>query len=324
MLRTAGFPNPSAITFGAAYSQNKQLLIYLPFNVFIDRNKYYLFGEAGYYLYSYKFYGLGTHEVPEELYDVDYPRVKLNALVRVAPRLYLGVKYDFEYYNIVGTDSGGVLETGMIPGAKGSTTSGGGPELVYDSRDSVFYPRKGIFGVASFSAYGKGTGADHSFNKWQLDVAAYHRLFADVILALNSYTSIVTGDAPFQQQSILGGNKRGRGYYEGRYIDNNLSILQAELRFPVYRRFGLAVFGHGAALGNEQRFLRTDDIKWGYGAGIRFNANRKEHYNARLDFAFGPGTSGIYLTIGEAFLEAIAVASAGSSCTSPTMRTQNF
>ena len=92
---------PSQLTFGVAYTQNRQLLLYLPFQLFYDHNTYYAYGEAGYYRYNYYFFGLGENEVPRELYGVNFPRVRVNAFRRVVPtlsrgKLYAGLRYQYE------------------------------------------------------------------------------------------------------------------------------------------------------------------------------------------------------------------------------------
>lgn len=292
---------PSNVLIGAAYTQNKQVLLYTQFQLFYDNNKYYLFGEAGYYKYSYYFYGTGTNEVPKELYQVNYPRIKINAARQIAPHIYAGIGYQYEQYKIADTDSAGALASGTISGSKGSITSGAGLLLLYDSRDTVLFPGKGWFGNLSFINNGQVWGGSNNFNRWILDITNYQKISKNCILAINSYNSFVTGNAPFQQLSQVGGNKIMRGYYQGRYADNNLVLLQTEARFPVYKRFGGALFTNGGFLGNRDTFLRLNDFKYSYGAGIRFTMNRKDHLNLRLDYAMGPNTSGFYFTFGEAF-----------------------
>lgn len=292
---------PSNITIGGAYTLNKQTLLYSNFTVFYDEAKWYAFGEAGYYKYSYNFYGVGENEVQEELYGVDYPRIKLNLTHRILPHIYAGLAYQFEDYIIKDTLSGGSFARAEFTGARGSRTSGGGLQLIFDSRDSVLFPGKGFFATATFLNNGISWGGDHNFNKYILDIAYYTRVAPNLIVAVNSFNSFTTGDAPFQQQSLLGGNMKLRGYYQGRYLDKNLMVLQAEARFPIYKRLGAAVFGGAGLLGNEQEFLRAKDVKYAGGFGLRFNVIRTDHLNLRLDYALGPGTSGIYFTIREAF-----------------------
>ncbi|MEO6833061.1 MAG: BamA/TamA family outer membrane protein [Chitinophagaceae bacterium] len=292
---------PSSATLGAAYTQNKQILTYVNFSIFYDNAKWYAFGEAGYYKYSYKFFGIGVNEMPEVLYSVNYPRIKLNLDRKLFPKLYVGFTSQFEDYAIKDTAKSGPLANDEIPGNRGSRSVGLGPQLIFDSRDSVLFPSKGWYAIASWITNGAVLGGDHSFNRYVLDVAHYIPLHPKIILALNSFNSFVTGDAPFEQQSLMGGNKQMRGYYEGRYIDKNMAVLQAEMRFPIWWRFGGVVFGDVAALGNEPKFLRLNDSKYSFGAGLRFNIVRKDHLNLRLDYALVQGSSGIYFTVGEAF-----------------------
>lgn len=290
---------PSTILAGIAGTQNKQLLLYTQYQLFL--NKYYVFGEAGYYKYNYFFFGTGGNEVAEELYAVNYPRIKINATYKFQSNFYAGIGYQYEKYNIKTTAINGELSKGTIPGSKGSVVSGLGLQTVYDTRDTVLFPSKGWFANASLMINGKCLGGNYNFNRFVLDISTYQKLSLKVLLAVNSYSSFITGNAPFQQLSQVGGNKLLRGYYQGRYMDKNLTALQAELRFPVYKRLGAAFFGSSSVLGGDNSFLNFNQLRYSYGGGIRFVMNRKEHLNLRLDYALGKNTSGFYLTFGEAF-----------------------
>lgn len=292
---------PSTLLAGAAYSQNNQALFYVQGQVFYDSARWYGFGEAGYYRYNYFFFGIGEDEVPQTLYAVNYPRVRLALTHRLAPKLYAGLRYSFEDYNIRDTATTGPFAVGDIAGGAGSRVSGAGAIFLYDSRDSVLFPMRGVFAEASYTEHGSALGSSSRFGRAVLDVAGYKALGGSSVLAINSYNSFVVGDAPFQQLSLLGGGRRLRGYYEGRYIDRNMAVLQAELRVKIYRRFGAAVFGGAGVLGGAKDFLRIADPKVAYGAGLRYTVNRRDHLNIRVDYGLGPGTSGFYLTIGEAF-----------------------
>lgn len=292
---------PSNIFAGGAYTLNKQLLLYAQYKVFYDSNKYYFFGEAGYYKYNFYYFGIGERRVPEELYAVDFPRIIINANRKVLPNLYAGVRYNFENYQVYDQEPGGELILAKIPGSYGSTVSGVGLGGVYDSRDSVFYPRKGMYSEFSFTNYGSYLGSSYDYNKLLIDVAGYHEVYKNVIFALNSYNSFVLGTAPFQQLSSIGGTKKMRGYYEGTYRDKNLMMVQAETRFPIFWRLGGVVFGDVGVIGNEKDFIRFDKPKYTFGGGLRFVITPKDHLNIRIDYGIGPGTSGAYITIGEAF-----------------------
>lgn len=302
---------PSQLTLGVAYTQNGQLLLYLPFQLFYARNTYYAYGEVGYYRYSYYFYGLGEHGVSRELYGVNFPRIRLNAFRRIVPmlprgKLYAGLRYQIEDYVVTQVQPNGLLASGTVPGGRGSRLTGGGLGVFYDSRDNVFFPAKGVVADLSFlyrnrSVEAGPAGPTTRFDRYVADVSSYHRLHPRAILALNYFASFTAGTAPFNALSLLGGTRRLRGYYEGRYRDQNAALLQSELRLAVYKRLGAVAFGSVGALGDEHTLLRLNALKGAYGAGLRFTLNRRDHLNLRLDYGLGRQSSGFYLTVGEAF-----------------------
>lgn len=92
-----------------------------------------------------------------------------------------------------------------------------------------------------------------------------------------------------------------RGYYKGRYRDRSLLALQAEFRFPVWKRFSAVVFGGFGQVANGLGRLQFDGFKYSVGLGLRFLVVPKEGTNLRVDQAFGRGSSGFYFNANEAF-----------------------
>jgi Omp85 superfamily domain len=292
---------PSSINGGFAYTQNKQILFFTQFNIF-NKNKTYYYGELGYFKFSYFYYGIGTKESPEELYKVDYPRVKFNVVKRINKFTMLGGGIHYEDFVITEKSTTGQLKNTSIPGNNGSLLTGIGAAAIIDSRDSVFFPNKGVF--ANFSAHNYGThfGGNVNFTRMIADFAFYKKISKKIILASQLYNSIMVGNVPFQAQSQVGGVKLLRGYYQGRYTDKNMLLLQTETRIPIYKRIGLALFASTAAMGSEDNtFYRINDLKSAYGAGLRFTFNKNDHLNIRLDYAKGNEKGFFYFTIGEAF-----------------------
>ena len=153
----------------------------------------------------------------------------------------------------------------------------------------------------SYLVHSQVLGGNVRFGRYTADVSGYRLLSKHAILAANYFVSFTTGDAPFNALSLLGGTKRMRGYYEGRYRDQNVALIQGEARFDLYKRLGGVVFAAAGVLGNAESLLRLNDPKVAYGAGLRFTINRRDHLNIRLDYGLGKQSSGFYLTIGEAF-----------------------
>ena len=185
---------PSQISFGATYTQKKQILFFVPFNVFYDNNRYYFNGDNGWFKYNFNYYGIGEDRVPEEKFDVTFPRIRLLAARLVAPRTYLGLRYQYESYKVTGTVEDGELATGRIAGSDFSRTSSLGPSILRDSRDQVFYPRKGMFGELYVLPTSRIFGADRNFTRIYLDVANYFSLHERVVLATNYTASAIFGD----------------------------------------------------------------------------------------------------------------------------------
>lgn len=293
---------PSNILFGGAYTLEKQLLLYLPFEFNWKENKYIVKGEVGYFKYFFNYYGIGPEDDPEfEVYTVNFPRFQINAVNRFRGYNYLGVRYLFDDYNIQSLDPNGELQNSQVPGYQGSLVSTIGLVYAYDSRDYNFAATKGWF-VSLFLDYnGPYSGSDFNYRRIILDAIKYISFKGERVLALNLYGGAVRGDIPFQELMLYGGTKKARGYYQGRLRDQNLLMFQGEYRFKIWRRFGGVIFG---TLGNvgptigEVNLLRP---KYNVGGGLRFMINPADRLNVRLDYAIGKETSGFYVTFGEAF-----------------------
>lgn len=291
---------PSQITFGTTFTQNKQILIFFPFKIFTNNDKYYFFSENGWYRFNYLYSGIGENRVPDEKYDTDYYRLRLLAAKQIRKSTYLGLRLNFESYKVTGTLPGGELETGIINGSDQSRTIGLGLSVLKDTRDNVFYPTKGIFGEFLVVPSSKFFGANRDFTKISLDLAHYNSISPKTVFAKQLFSQFNIGDVPFNQLAYLGGQQRMRGIYEGYFRDKNTLILQTELRQEIWKMLGVVAFGSTAFLGNQNDLLRFQYPKYTYGLGLRIAT--KNHLNLRLDYALSPYAPGsFYATVGEAF-----------------------
>ena len=294
---------PSQIQGGLAYTLNKQVLSYLSYQIFIKDQLYRLYGEMGYYRYSYFFYGNGNSNTLDdgELYKVNYPRLRINALYKLKPNWYAGFRYWLDDYRIAELAVGGLLKNNKITGSDGGLLSGLGVVMNYDTRDNIFSPSKGFFMETVLFANSKVLGSDFNFNKIYLDASVFFSNKWQQVLAVNFYAELTAGTVPFNQLALMGGGKKMRGYYEGRFRDNHLLLLQAEYRLPLFWRLGLVVFGGYGAVAHRFTDFNKNNFRYTYGAGLRISINQTEKINIRIDAGFGKNTSGYYLTIGEAF-----------------------
>jgi outer membrane protein assembly factor BamA len=294
--------SPSQIQAGGVYTTRQQLFSFINFRLYISDSKFLLQGETGYYRYSYFFFGIGNRQPHDyrELYRINFGRLRMNAMYRINRHAYLGLKYWFEQYRVVDAEPGRQLASGAITGSSRGVVSGIGPSMLYDTRDSILYPRKGLFIEAGLQFYGGATGSSFRYRRYTFDASAYFTIEKAGVIASNIVFEATTGDVPFNQLGMLGGASKMRGYYEGRYRDKLAASTGMEWRLAIHKRIGAVTFFNFGAVGARPREL-INHLRCTYGAGIRYTLNTTEHLNVRFDIAFGKRTQAIYFTIGEAF-----------------------
>ncbi len=293
-------PQRNNITFGVTYTQNKQFLAWLPYQIYFGNGKWQTYGEFGWFNYIFPFFGVGN-TIPNEYsekYTAKYPKFKTTVLKNIKGAQFLGLRYGFDQYKITKTDSSGLIQQGIYTGFQGGTSSGLGLVYLIDSRDNRFYPSKGWLVETSLYAEDQWTGSDFRFQRVQADGSRFHALGNKDVIAVQGSVILSWGNPPFFNLATLGGTKRLRGYFDGKYRDNNAALLQAEWRRVWFWRIGTVVFG---GIGNV--WGRGDEstiLRYNYGLGLRFQFDKKQKLNIRADYGFGKGNQGFYLTVGEA------------------------
>ncbi len=295
---------PSQITLGLAYTQEKQVLIYLPFQFFFKEETWQAYGELGYYKYVYQYFGTGndTRKADKESYDVVYPRIRLNLLKALAPNHYFGLRYWWDNYNITRRKTGGLLDQPTVQGNTGGTISGAGLVYNFDNRNHLFSPSAGFWAEAEMFFNRRELGSDFDFTRFSLDATGYFPFGKSGVLALNAWVVSMGGKVPFQQLAFIGGPRKMRGYFEGRFRDKNLWTIQLEYRMKLYKRLGGVVFGAAGAVGPELHTLPGQRPHATFGTGLRFMLSTRDKINLRLDVAANDsGGFFPYLTVKEAF-----------------------
>lgn len=294
---------PSQIQAGGAYTLEDQILAYLAYQMWWDDEKYTLFGELGWYRYNYYYFGIGNN-IPmdyKELYGVNYPRLRATFMREMYPNIYTGIRITADNFDITELASGGELENQNITGTNGGFNIGAGIAVTYDTRDNYFESHKGWYAELNIDRLGPYLGSDFEYTRLMVDLRKFFVLSKNDFFGMNFYSEAIYGNAPFITLALLGGNKRLRGFYEGRYRDNNSAILQAEYRRDIIGRLGAVVFGGVGAVSDGYENMALSSIRSTYGAGLRMAINKEDRINIRFDVGVGNGEPAYYLTIGEAF-----------------------
>jgi outer membrane protein assembly factor BamA len=136
--------------------------------------------------------------------------------------------------------------TTIYPNVKGV---GGGSEfynelrVTYDSRNSIEIPREGSLFVLYGGNADRSFFSSMSYNRFGVDLHHYWTLSKRITLAGHGYIQYMPSgnEAPFWSRARLGGEESLlydqqtlRGYGVGRFIDNNLSVANFELRTRIF------------------------------------------------------------------------------------------
>lgn len=291
----------SSLQFAAIYTFKNQLLINNPFQYFDKKDKYWLSGEASYYIFPFNYYGRGTAINLDEFetYEARYLRFRLQALRQIKKKRYFGPRLWVDHYFAIDTDPSGALQSGEILGSEPGTVSGAGAAGIIDERNNIFSPSKGYYIEFSALRYSSAFASDFNFTNFTIDLRKYYEGANRDELGMQFFHNSTIGNVPFNYLARLGGSRTNRGYYEGAYNDTNYTSMQAEYRHYFFNRIiGAAFVGAGTVY---PRIGDIDEVLPSVGFGFRYELKKKEKIRIRLDFAFGKDTFGFYLDFNEAF-----------------------
>jgi hypothetical protein len=301
--RISNETRPSSLWLLAVYTQKKQFQVQLTPEIYLRKNSFVLNMALRYERFPQKFYGVGN-DVPaseEESYTPKTAGFRVALKKRFLGHFYAGLQYELENTVILATAPGGLLESGDIAGSRGGWISGLGVNISWDSRDNVFFPRRGRFFSLAADVYARVLGSDFNYTSIIVDLRTYVPVAAAQVLAFQAYFKTRGGNPPFYQLALLGGDSIMRGYYRGRYRDKTLVAVQAEYRVPVWWRFGAAAFAGLGEVGAGLEDFRLGNLRYSLGFGVRFKLDTREGTNVRVDFAWGEHSHGLYMTVQEAF-----------------------
>lgn len=285
------------------YTLNKQLIAETGWNLFTRGNKTAVDGLVGFRKFPENYWGIGAATPKSDVERVDMTRLEVEArgLRMLRNNLYLGLRLKLQNVFRVVADSGGLIETLRPPGHDGGLSLGIGPAFSWDTRDNPLNAKTGGYLAVSSLGFGRFVGSDFAFTRTEVDARKYIRTWPRHVLALQGYALLQTGAPPLRLLGLMGSDREMRGYYQGRYREQNYAAFQAEYRMPIWWRFGLAAWVGAGEVWNWNQPYRMDVFKYTAGGGLRFLMDKKDNVNLRLDFGVGNGTTGFYVAFGEAF-----------------------
>ncbi len=262
------------------------------------------------------YWGIGYAVNDADSNKIGYRYTKFDVMarfsVKIAPKTYLGPVVNYRYGratdfaadklylfdNHPRFDENGVEQQGRVNLRPHTLTMG--LSFTYDSRDFMLNAYKGWFFQLDQLYTPKMKGNTEGFHTTELTLSKYGRVWKGGVLAGELHADLNYGGRPtWNMLAEVGSGNRMRGYFEGRYRDNNLLEMQLELRQHIRKRHGV-VFWVGAA----EVFPRWKEIGWkqilpNYGLGYRFEF--RQRVNIRFDFGFTKKAPGFMFNLNEAF-----------------------
>ncbi len=232
-------------------------------------------------------------------------QLKVNFLFRITSDLYIGPMVSYNYIKGRKFKKKNLQDTRTIEDiinheSRQIGTTGAGISIVYDSRDVVTNAHKGIFLKMEQAFYPPFFGNKYDFTMTDIIFDYYVCTWKSGILAFDLHGQFNYGNVPWTMKSRLGGQFRMRGYYEGRYRDNNIIEAQLELRQHLWKRNGIAIWVAAGNVFNKIKDFDFSETLPNFGIGYRWEF--KQRINLRIDVGFDKDFKpGFMVNINEAF-----------------------
>jgi outer membrane protein assembly factor BamA len=254
---------------------------------------------------KYYFYGLGPESDKDDVTTFSYEKKELMLTFGhgFSPRFYLEGGYvikSMRYFSV---------EEGM-PFTDTLNTVGKvfSPFVFlvfrYDTSDSQIHPTRGERIIFQNDLAGKFMGnSNASYHRLMLDIRKYFTLIGEKdVVAVRGLIQKISGDnIPLFELPFLGGGATFnvmRGYKLNRFADKGKILLNAEYRFPLWRRLGGNLFIEAGSVWPD-----WDEIDFGkfctdLGWGLRYYL---DDFCVRFDMGFSKEGMGIYFNFGHIF-----------------------
>lgn len=291
---------PSNVSFYGDVSSVGFYMLGVRGNHIAPKGRYRIDYHLYFYSFPADFWGIGYEMGDNDANKSDMKRWQAQAevsfLFRVADNFYIGPMASYDY--VIGKH---IERPELLQGMDQHTWNvGAGVSLVYDNRDNLTNPHRGIYLNINQMFRPGFMGNDYAFSTTAFRFDAYQRLGKGTVLAEDIGANLNFGNPSWGMMAELGGTHSMRGYYEGRYRDKHSLEATVELRQHVWKRNGIVVWVGAGTIFPKFSALRSKQILPNAGVGYRWEF--KKNVNVRLDYGFGKsGQSGFLFNINEAF-----------------------
>jgi outer membrane protein insertion porin family len=197
--------------------------------------------------------------------------------------------------------------------------SGIRPGIVYDTRDNLFEPRKGILSGISVKFTSPVFLSETNFMKLMFYGNLYQALSRRIVLAASFRGGIAQGylktnELPIVERFFLGGRTTVRGYdqdtlgpkgSDGNPTGGNVFLMEnLEIRTSLGKGLGIVTFLDGGNVWVNVEDIKPLDFKFTTGLGLRYNTPVgpiRIDYGHKLQREKGESSGELHFSIGHAF-----------------------
>ncbi|MDP4212106.1 MAG: BamA/TamA family outer membrane protein [Bacteroidota bacterium] len=305
---------PSTVIASLSYTQKNQVIFPFQTVIYLSHNKAVLISDWRFLKYPSFTYGLGMHSSPSDqnLLDFQYFKFHESVLFQLAPQIYAGGGYAFDYFwkvKEVHPHPNPVTDFEKYGYRDHTISSGLMFHLLRDTRDNPINAYSGTFANILVSPRSKFLGSDASWTTMHMEWRGYFRFPANSnnILALWSYNWFTLGGrAPYLMLPSTAWDKSyntGRGYIQGRFRSNNMLDAETEYRIRLTKNglLGMVLFGNLESF-SEIGTFRFGSVAPAGGLGLRVKLNKYSRTNISIDYGLGrQGSRGFFVNLGEIF-----------------------
>lgn len=282
------------------FTFRKQISFQGDFAIYTKKNRYFLTGSHDISKFPEFYFGIGNKNNVDDgtLINISYADIKLNGLKKLKNSYYAG--FTLHHQTLLSSDHT-IVQNGIAIDDMGYATTGIGFTLMIDKRNNMLCPEDGWFFKNTTSQYFDHSHETKGFLSNNLDVRYYKTFKYNFVSNSAFYCVNNIGHTPFRMMPYLGGARYMRGYYAGRFRDNNMTALQTEIRKHAFWRIGFAAFGGFGQVYENVRDFSFNRFHYNYGLGMRFKITKDSPANIRFDIGKTADSYGMYIVFAEAF-----------------------
>ena len=245
------------------------------------------------------FYGLGTDasSVDQKVrYSLDFTGAVGQVNWQMAPKSPWAVGLRYVYADVEPK----LRDDPIFPGlADGTHVKVSAPTAVleYDTRDNIFTPTRGVYAETSTLVSRESFGSTDDFERFQQVLMGWVTLPNRVTLAARGNYAWSSSGTPFFLRPFV----FLRGVPAMRFQGEKTASIEGEGRWQFDDRWSAVAFvGTGIAQTRREGFSANEKVASG-GVGFRYKLARKFGMDVGMDVAHSPGTTAVYLVVGNSW-----------------------